>query len=85
VLDVQNSSIKEMTPNTQYRLVQELAKKRTAQLLIDLGLVNGNAEDATNVGIVSLFMPHALGHLLGLQVRIARFPNHDTLFAECPE
>jgi hypothetical protein len=37
------------------------------------------------VGIVSLFMPHALGHLLGLQVRIARFPNHDTLFAECPE
>ena len=85
VLDVQNSSIREMTPNTQYRLVQELAKKRTAQLLIDLGLVNGNAEDATNVGIVSLFMPHALGHLLGLQVRIARFPNHDTLFAECPE
>ena len=68
VLDVQNASIKEMIPNTNYRLVQELAKTRTAQRLIDLGLVNGRAEDAAFAGVASLFMPHALGHLLGLQV-----------------
>jgi Xaa-Pro dipeptidase len=68
VLDVQNASIKEMIPNTHYRLVQELAKTRTAQRLIDLGLVRGRAEDAAFAGVASLFMPHALGHLLGLQV-----------------
>jgi len=68
VLDVQNASIKEMIPNTHYRLVQELAKTRTAQRLIDLGLVRGKAEDAAFAGVASLFMPHALGHLLGLQV-----------------
>ena len=68
VLDVQNASIKEMIPNTNYRLVQELAKTRTAQRLIDLGLVRGRAEDAAFAGVASLFMPHALGHLLGLQV-----------------
>ena len=68
VLDVMQMSINEMTPNTHYRLIQELAKVRVAQLLIDLGLVNGKAEDAAFVGVSSLFMPHALGHLLGLQV-----------------
>ena len=38
------------------------------QGLIDLGLVNGNAEEAVAAGVAGLFMPHGLGHQMGLDV-----------------
>ena len=36
--------------------------------LISLGLMKGNAEDAVQNGAHALFMPHGLGHQLGLDV-----------------
>jgi Xaa-Pro dipeptidase len=68
VLDIQNASIREMLPNTDYALVQSLARVGLASRLKDLGVLRGNPEDAARMGVASLFMPHALGHFLGLQV-----------------
>lgn len=36
--------------------------------LIDLGLIKGNLEDVVESGTFALFMPHGLGHQLGLDV-----------------
>ena len=67
-LDVQNTAIEAMKPGVNWRVVSEAAKVQTVQRLVDLGLVRGRAEDATYAGVASLFLPHSLGHLLGLQV-----------------
>ena len=66
-LDVQNTAIEAMKPGVNWRAVSEAAKVQTVRRL-DLGLVRGRAEDATYAGVASLFLPHSLGHLLGLQV-----------------
>lgn len=39
-----------------------------AQLLIDNNICRGLAEDLTSSGVTQTFLPHGLGHLLGLQV-----------------
>ena len=67
-LDVQNTAIEAMKPGVNWRAVSEAAKVQTVRRLVDLGLVRGRAEDATYAGVASLFLPHSLGHLLGLQV-----------------
>ena len=68
VLDVQNTAIAAMGPGKNWRVISEAAKVQTVQALIDLGIVRGNAQDAVMAGVASLFLPHSLGHLLGLQV-----------------
>ncbi|MCZ7615838.1 MAG: M24 family metallopeptidase [Ignavibacteriaceae bacterium] len=44
------------------------AAKDLTSGLIDLGLMFGNAEEAVDVGAHTLFYPHGLGHMLGLDV-----------------
>jgi len=44
------------------------AHRRTGQLLAKVGLVKTSAEEAFERGITRTFLPHGLGHLLGLQV-----------------
>ena len=68
VLDVQVRAITEMKAGANWQMVGARAKMNTVQNLIDLGLVKGNAQDAVMAGVSSLFLPHSLGHLLGLQV-----------------
>jgi len=68
VLDVQNTAIQAMGPGVNWRMIGDAAKVQTVQALIDLGIVRGNARDAVAAGVAGLFLPHSLGHLLGLQV-----------------
>ncbi len=39
-----------------------------AALLIDAGLARGSADSLLESGVTSVFLPHGLGHLLGIQV-----------------
>ncbi len=55
-------------PGTDYREVHLLAHRRIAALLADAGIVSCSAEEAVATGISSVFFPHGVGHLLGLQV-----------------
>lgn len=55
-------------PGLTYREVHLACSKVLAQGLINLGLMKGNADDAVAAGAHALFMPHGLGHQMGLDV-----------------
>ena len=51
-----------------YMNLHNVALKTLAEGLIGVGLMKGNADDAVAAGAVGLFMPHGLGHGLGMDV-----------------
>lgn len=55
-------------PNIKWQDVHFHACKVLAEGLSAVGLMKGNAEDAVRAGATSLFMPHGLGHALGMDV-----------------
>jgi Xaa-Pro aminopeptidase len=68
VLKAINDSIALAKPGITYKSVHRNAYKIVFEGLRDLGLVKGDTEEALNVGVPALFMPHGLGHALGLDV-----------------
>ena len=46
--------------------MHRLAESKILGGLKDMGLVKGNVEEMVEQRIAALFMPHGLGHLLGL-------------------
>lgn len=68
VLEMEVSSIESLKPNLKYRDVHLLANKILLTNLKSLGLVTGNVEDMLTEGVGGLFMPHGLGHMIGLDV-----------------
>ena len=63
-----NYAIKVSRPGISYTDVHIGAVTVLVKGLINLGLVNGNAEEAVAAGVAGLFMPHGLGHNMGLDV-----------------
>ncbi|WP_371195635.1 Xaa-Pro dipeptidase [Glaciecola sp. SC05] len=57
-----------LKPGLNYLDVHKLAYHGVAEILRDTEILNMNAEDAVETGIVSTFFPHGTGHFLGLQV-----------------
>lgn len=55
-------------PGVDWRELHLQAHRLVAQLLRDAGMLRMSAEDAVAAGVSSAFLPHGLGHLLGLQV-----------------
>ncbi len=55
-------------PGITYSEVQISMSELMAQGLIDLGLMKGNAKEIVACGAQSLFMPHGLGHNMGMDV-----------------
>lgn len=68
VLKAETESIASMKPGMEYREAHFMAARIIAQGLIDLGLMKGNAEEAVAAGAHTLFFPHGLGHMLGMDV-----------------
>ena len=66
VLGVQERAIAGARPGKEYRELHLAASVETAQGLIDLGLLRGEAEDLVERDAQALFFPHGLGHMLGL-------------------
>ncbi|HHB52366.1 MAG TPA: aminopeptidase P family protein [Saprospiraceae bacterium] len=64
-----NDSVHEASePGIKYKEMHLLACKVIAQGLKDMGIMKGNVEDAVAQGAHALFMPHGLGHAMGLDV-----------------
>jgi len=63
-----NLAIDMARPGITYREVHLASAKVLAQGLINLGLMKGDADEAVAAGAHALFMPHGLGHQLGLDV-----------------
>ena len=68
VLKALNESIAMAKSGITYKSIHWNAYKIIFEGLRDLGLVVGDTEEALNAGVPSLFMPHGLGHALGLDV-----------------
>ncbi len=64
-----NNLAKDMIrPGITYREVHLAAVRVLAQGLINIGLMKGNVDEAVAAGAHALFMPHGLGHQMGLDV-----------------
>lgn len=55
-------------PHMMYTEVHNAAYRVLAEGLVGLGLLRGSAADAVEAGAMTLFMPHGLGHGLGMDV-----------------
>lgn len=68
VLRANNLAIAEAKPGKSFRQIHIDACKAIAQGMKELGLMKGDIEEAVMQGAHALFMPHGLGHMLGLDV-----------------
>ncbi len=67
VLRSHDRVIEEARPG-KYMDLHNLALRTLVEGLAGLGLVKGNPDDAFEAGVAGLFMPHGLGHGIGLDV-----------------
>lgn len=68
VLDSINKSIEMMKPGITYMSVHLYACEILAEGLKAVGLMKGDVKEAVPLGAHALFMPHGLGHMMGLDV-----------------
>ena len=57
-----------VAPGVKYSDIHIAAVGRLASALKELGLMKGNIQDAVAQGAMGMFMPHGLGHMMGLDV-----------------
>jgi len=71
VLDAEVRSVEAVRPGVTYREVHLAACRILAEGLCELGLMKGDPAEAVAAGAHALFMPHGLGHMMGLDVHDA--------------
>jgi len=65
---VQQSLCASVHAGIDWRDVHFSAHRLIAEVLHDAGIITCDADEAVETGVSSVFLPHGLGHLLGLQV-----------------
>ena len=68
VLEANVKAIEAIKPGIEYRKIHLLACKVIAEGLKKLGFMKGDMDAAVKAGAHTLFMPHGLGHMMGLDV-----------------
>jgi len=68
VLAAHDACIAKIYPGVEYGDIHLLAATVIAEGLVDLGILQGNAQDLVEMDAHALFFPHGIGHLLGLDV-----------------
>jgi Xaa-Pro aminopeptidase len=68
VLAAHDACIAKIYPGVEYEDIHLLAATVIAEGLVDLGILQGNAQDLVEMDAHALFFPHGIGHLLGLDV-----------------
>ncbi len=68
VLDSQIAAIEAIKPGVTYQSIHLLACKVIAQGLKNIGLMKGDVDEAVKQGAHAFFLPHGLGHMMGLDV-----------------
>jgi len=66
VLDAQTSAIEAIEPDVPFRDIHLHSCRVLTEHLIDIGLMTGDPDAAVKEGAHALFLPHGLGHMLGL-------------------
>jgi len=68
VLNAVNHATSLIKPGIPYRDIHLEAARIIAEGLTNLGIMKGNPKDAVREGAHAMFMPHGLGHMMGLDV-----------------
>ncbi|MFH2141669.1 MAG: aminopeptidase P family protein [Bacteroidota bacterium] len=68
VLNANNGASDMIAPDVPYKTIHLHAAKIIATGLKDLGLIKGDIDEAVNAGAHTMFFPHGLGHMMGLDV-----------------
>lgn len=68
VLAAHDACITKIAPGVEYQDLHLLACTVIAEGLVDLGILQGNTQDLVEMDAHTLFFPHGIGHLLGLDV-----------------
>jgi len=68
VLAAEKASIAMVKPGTRYRDIHIESSRVIADGMAQLGLLNGTADDLVASGAHTLFFPHGVGHLIGIDV-----------------
>ena len=68
VLSAQLRAIENLQPGIPYRDIHFNVARIITDGLKSLGLMKGDTEEAVQAGAHALFLPHGLGHMLGLDV-----------------
>lgn len=68
VLKAEKNAINSVKPGITFKDIHMQSAKDITSGLVELGLMSGNPENAVSAGAHTLFFPHGLGHMLGLDV-----------------
>ncbi len=68
VLNAQLTAIESTVPGRKYKDVHMRAVQTIVSGLKELGIMKGDVKEAVKAGAHALFMPHGLGHMMGLDV-----------------
>jgi len=66
--DVQQSLCSSVHAGVDWRDIHMSAHRLVSELLHDADIIKCDADEAVETGVSSVFLPHGIGHLLGLQV-----------------
>jgi Xaa-Pro dipeptidase len=66
--EMQQSLCQGVRAGTDWRDIHLSAHHLTAELLHEADIIVCDADEAVDTGVTSVFLPHGIGHLLGLQV-----------------
>lgn len=69
VLSAQKNSIAICQEGIEWSQVHETSARTIAEGLIALKILNGTVDSAIETGAISVFLPHGVGHMVGLRVR----------------
>ena len=62
------AAVNALKPGIEFRDVHNIVLTEIAKGMVDLGLMKGNPEEAARAGAACMFLPHGLGHMMGLDV-----------------
>lgn len=62
------AAVEAIKPGVEFRNVHNIVLTEIAKGMTDLGLMKGNPEEAALAGAACMFLPHGLGHMMGLDV-----------------
>ena len=62
------AAVDAIKPGVEFRNVHNIVLTEIAKGMVDLGLMRGNPEEAALAGAACMFLPHGLGHMMGLDV-----------------
>ncbi len=88
VLSAQQQTIDMCRPGIVWKEVHLAAARILGAGLVEMGLLRGDPAELVTEGVVALFFPHGLGHLLGLSVHditsipYSREPSDDPLLSQ---